>query len=126
MFINRQSGSGTRLLTDNHLKEMNIDSSVIRGYGREEYTHMGIASAVVSNMADTGMAVFSAAKALGLDFIPVAMERYDLAITYEFFEFEMIKALLSVINEDKEFRRSVLKLGGYDINDMGRVMYGGG
>lgn len=126
VFINRQSGSGTRLLTDNHLKEMNIDSSVIRGYGREEYTHMGIASAVVSNMADTGMAVFSAAKALGLDFIPVAMERYDLAIPYEFFEFEMIKALLSVINEDKEFRRSVLKLGGYDINDMGRVMYGGG
>lgn len=126
VFINRQSGSGTRLLTDNHLKEMNIDSSVIRGYGREEYTHMGVASAVVSNMADTGIAVFSAAKALGLDFIPVAMERYDLAIPYEFLEFEMIKALLSVINEDKEFRRSVLKLGGYDINDMGRVMYGGG
>lgn len=126
VFINRQSGSGTRLLTDNHLKEMNIDSSVIRGYGREEYTHMGVASAVVSNMADTGIAVFSAAKALGLDFIPVARERYDLAIPFEFLEFEMIKALLSVINEDKEFRRSVLKLGGYDINDMGRVMYGGG
>lgn len=126
VFINRQSGSGTRLLTDNHLKEMNIDSSVIRGYGREEYTHMGVASAVVSNMADTGIAVFSAAKALGLDFIPVAKERYDLAIPFEFLEFEMIKALLSVINEDKEFRRSVLKLGGYDINDMGRVMYGGG
>lgn len=126
LFINRQSGSGTRLLTDNHLKEMNIDSSVIRGYGREEYTHMGVASAVVSNMADTGIAVFSAAKALGLDFIPVARERFDLAIPYEFLEFEMIKALLSVINEDKEFRHSVLKLGGYDINDMGRVMYGGG
>ncbi len=126
VFINRQSGSGTRLLTDNHLKEMNINSSVIRGYGREEYTHMGVASAVGSNMADTGIAVLSAAKALGLDFVPVAMERYDLAIPCEFLENEMIKAILSVINEDREFRRSVLKLGGYDINDMGKVMYGGG
>ncbi len=126
VFINRQSGSGTRLLTDNHLKEMSIDSSVIRGYGREEDTHMGVASAVESNMADTGIAVFSAAKALGLDFVPVAMERYDLAIPCEFLEYEMIKAILSVINEDREFRRSVLKLGGYDINDMGKVMYGGG
>ncbi len=126
VFINRQSGSGTRLLTDRHLKEMNIDNSAIRGYGREEYTHMGVASAVMSSMADTGIAVLSAAKALDLDFIPIAKERYDLAIPHEFLGYEMIRALLSVINEDKEFRHSVLNLGGYDISDMGRVMYEGG
>ena len=125
VFINRQGGSGTRLLTDKHLREMGAEISLIRGYGREEYTHMGVASAVLSGVADVGVAILAAARALDLEFIAVARERYDIAIPGEFIGLEMIAALLSIIKEDEEFRRQVLSLGGYDISDMGKVMYEG-
>ncbi len=121
-FINRQRGAGTRLLLDKHLKELGISPSDIKGYEKEEYTHMAVASAVLTGVADTGLGILSAANALGLDFIPVAKERYDLAIPEEFIETEMIQALLKIIKEDEEFRKSVLALGGYDISDMGRVI----
>ncbi len=126
IFINRQGGSGTRLLTDKHLRELQIDPNKIKGYEREEYTHMGVASAVLSGIADTGLGVLSAAMALGLDFIPVAKERYDLAIPKRFYDLEMIQCLLTIIREDKEFRDTVISLGGYDVSDMGRVVYDGG
>lgn len=125
VFINRQGGSGTRLLTDKHLKEMNIGHSGIKGYEREEYTHMGVASAVLSGIADTGLAILAAANALGLDFIPVTKERYDIAFQKDFMSLETIKALLEIIKKDEEFRSTVLSLGGYDISDMGKVMYEG-
>lgn len=125
VFINRQSGSGTRLLTDKHLREMGADFSQIRGYEREEYTHMGVASAVLTGIADTGLAILAAANALDLDFIPVAKERYDIAVPGVFAESEMMTALLQIIREDQEFRNTVSELGGYDTSDMGRVMYKG-
>lgn len=125
IFINRQSGAGTRLLTDKHLKDMGINPKNVKGYEREEYTHMGIASAVLTGVADTGLAILASAKALGLDFIPVAKERYDLAIPHEFYETDMLQSLLKIIREDKEFRDMVLSLGGYDTSDMGKVMYKG-
>jgi putative molybdopterin biosynthesis protein len=125
VFINRQSGSGTRLLTDKHLREMGADPSHIRGYEREEYTHMGVASAVLTGIADTGLAILAAANALGLDFIPVAKERYDIAIPREFIESDKMTALLRIIREDDEFRNTVKGLGGYDVSDMGKVMYEG-
>jgi len=125
VFINRQSGSGTRLLTDKHLREMGADPFHIRGYEREEYTHMGVASAVLTGIADTGLAILAAANALGLDFIPVAKERYDIAIPREFIESDKMKALLRIIREDDEFRNTVEGLGGYDVSDMGKVMYEG-
>ncbi len=125
VFINRQSGSGTRLLTDRYLRELGMEPSQVRGYDKEEYTHMGVASAVLTGIADAGLAVLSAAEALNLDFIPVARERYDLAIPEEFIEQEMIRVLLSIIRGDEEFRNAVVRLGGYDISDMGKVMNGG-
>ncbi len=87
-FVNRQAGSGTRLLTDKCLRELGIDVQEVKGYEREEYTHMAVASAVLTGIADTGLGILAAAKALDLDFIPVAKERYDLVIPYEFFETE--------------------------------------
>lgn len=125
LFINRQSGAGTRLLTDKHLRELGIEPSRIRGYEREEYTHMGVASAVLSGMADTGLAILAAANALDLDFVPVAKERYDLAIPADFVELEMVGALLDIIRNDEEFRKTVMDMGGYDLSDMGKVMYEG-
>lgn len=121
-FINRQAGSGTRLLTDKHLRELGIDPKNVKGYTHEEYTHMGVASAVLTGIADTGLAILASAKALDLDFIPLAKERYDLAIPEEFYKIDMMQKLLSIIREDKEFREHVLSLGGYDISDMGKVI----
>ncbi len=125
VFVNRQSGAGTRLLTDKCLRELNINPDDVKGYEREEYTHMSVASAVLTGIADTGLAILAAARALNLDFIPVAKERYDLAILREFFETEMLRCLLKIIKEDAEFRTLVKSLGGYDISDMGKVVYVG-
>lgn len=124
-FINRQRGAGTRLLLDKHLRELGISPAEISGYGREEYTHMAVASAVLTGVADTGLGVLSASRALGLDFIPVARERYDLAIPSEFLPMETIQALLAIIREDEKFREAVFSMGGYNVEDMGRVMWEG-
>ncbi len=125
LFINRQSGSGTRLLLDKYLRDKGISPSMIKGYDRDEYTHMAIASAVLTGLADTGLAIYSSARALDLDFIPVASERYDLAIPREFIETEMVRIVLQIIREDDEFRGLVESMGGYDTRDMGKVLFEG-
>jgi putative molybdopterin biosynthesis protein len=123
LFVNRQSGAGTRLLTDKCLKDLGINPGDVKGYEREEYTHMGVASAVLTGIADTGLAILASARALDLDFIPVAKERYDLAIPHEFIETEMLRCLIKIIQEDSEFKNLVTALGGYDVSDMGKVIY---
>ncbi len=122
VFVNRQAGAGTRLLTDLYLKRLKIDPKKVKGYHHEEFTHMAVAAAVLSGAADTGLAVVSAAQALKLDFIPVAQERYDLAIPQEFYESPMMQALLGIIREDREFRQLIINMGGYDVSEMGRVI----
>ncbi len=123
IFINRQPGSGTRLLTDKCLREKGINPLNIKGYDKEEFTHMGVASAVASGAADSGMGILTAAIALGLEFIPVAKERYDLVVRGEYFETPMIKTFLQIITFDNEFKDAVFSLGGYDVSDMGEVVY---
>jgi putative molybdopterin biosynthesis protein len=123
VFINRQAGSGTRLLLDKHLRDRGIAPSAVIGYDRDEYTHMAVASAVKTGLADTGLAILSSAQALGLDFVPVAEERYDLAIPAAFMEMEGVRLLLETIREDEAFRSAVVALGGYDVRDMGRVVF---
>lgn len=125
VFVNRQSGAGTRLLTDKCLRDLRINPKDVQGYEREEYTHMGVASAVLTGLADAGLAILASARALDLDFIPVAKERYDLAIPHEFFETDMIRRLVSIICGDSEFRETVRTLGGYDVSDMGKILYEG-
>jgi len=122
-FINRQGGSGTRLLTDKHLRERGISPQQVAGYSREEYTHMGVASAVLTGIADTGVGILAAAQALDLEFIPVARERYDLAIPAESAGLPNIAALLDIIRNSREFRDAVAALGGYDVTDMGKLLY---
>lgn len=123
VFINRQAGSGTRLLLDKHLKELGISPSQIKGYDRDEYTHMAVASAVLTGRADVGLGILAAAQALGLDFIPVAEERYDILIPQEFIELPIVQAVLDIIRKDKEFKKAVTSLGGYDTRDMGKIVY---
>ena len=83
---------------------------------------MAVASAVLTGVADTGLGVLSAANALGLDFVPVTKERYDLAIPADLMDSEKVEALLDVIRNDKEFKGSVDSMGGYDTSEMGKVM----
>ena len=125
VFVNRQAGAGTRLLTDKWLRDLGISPGDVKGYEREEYTHMGVASAVLTGVADTGLAILASARALNLDFIQVAKERYDLAIPREFYDMDMMRHLVHIIREDPEFRDMVTQLGGYDVSDMGKIMYEG-
>ncbi len=84
---------------------------------------MGVASAVATGVADAGMGILSAALALGQDFIPVARERYDLIIRGEYIETPKIQSLLHILTSDSEFRDLVTTLGGYDVSDMGKIIY---
>ena len=122
VFVNRQAGAGTRLLTDLFLKKLKIDPHQVKGYHHEEFTHMAVAAAVASGAADTGLAVLSAAQALGLDFVPVAQERYDIAIPQEHYDTPMLQALLRIVREDREFREQIVRMGGYDVSEMGRII----
>jgi len=121
LFINRQKGSGTRILFDHLLKSLSIDPKEIQGYEREEFTHMGVASMVASGIADAGLGILSAARALGLDFIPVAKERYDLLIPSTFFEDRRIQTLIETIRSE-EFKTQVLQMGGYDVSRIGEEL----
>jgi len=112
-FVNRQRGSGTRLLTDHLLQKAKIDSSMIRGYDRDMTTHMAVAAAVNGGTADVGIGVYSAAKAMGLDFISIGYEEYDFAIPRIHMESEMIQAFLAVLHSQR-FKEILKELGGYE------------
>ncbi|MHC1742490.1 MAG: molybdopterin biosynthesis protein [Syntrophobacteraceae bacterium] len=120
-FVNRQAGSGTRILFDYALEQRGISPDVIRGYDQEEFTHMAVAVNVLSGRADAGMAIYASAKALGLDFIPVAEERYDLVFPESSWEDPKIQLLLKIIVSDS-FRKMVAAMGGYDVAESGKVM----
>ncbi len=119
--INRQGGSGTRILLDYRLKQLELDASRIAGYANEEFTHMAVAAAVLSGAADVGLGIHAAARALGLDFIPVVTEQYDLVIPECHFETKAVQELLEVIASDP-FKERVVALGGYHVEKTGAVL----
>jgi putative molybdopterin biosynthesis protein len=121
-FVNRQPGSGTRVLLDHELKKLSIHPADITGYEREEFTHMAVGVAIASDLADAGLGVRAAATALGLDFIPVGDEEYDLVVARRFYESERGAKLLKIIRSDS-FKRAVAALGGYDTERAAEVLY---
>ena len=121
VFINRQAGSGTRVLFDYSIQQTGIRADQINGYDQEEFTHMGVAIGVLSKRADAGMAIYSSAKALDLEFIPIARERYDLVIAESAWSDFKMGMTLDVIASDS-FRRKVTLMGGYDVSNSGRIM----
>lgn len=120
-FVNRQRGAGTRVLLDFKLKELGIDAAGIAGYDRVEFTHLAVASAVASGTAGVGLGIMAAARALGLEFIPLVKERYDLVILRHHFESTFLGPLLKVL-QGPSFRSQVESLGGYDASHMGEVV----
>jgi putative molybdopterin biosynthesis protein len=121
-FINRQRGAGTRLLLDYLLQEAGLDAGQVQGYAREEYTHMAVAVNVFSGTADVGLGILAAARALGLDFIPLLPERYDLVVPETTFADPRFQTLLAVIRS-REFQEAAAALGGYDLKDCGQVLW---
>ena len=119
-FVNRQRGSGTRVLLDYKLGEAGIAPAGIRGYQREEYSHLAVAAAVKGGSADTGLGILSAANALGLDFVPLLQEQYDLVVPRAHYDSPLLQPLLALLR-DEEFQQAVAALGGYDTAGMGRV-----
>jgi putative molybdopterin biosynthesis protein len=117
-FINRQKGSGTRMLLDHSLAARGIDPASIPGYGREATTHLAVALAVRTGEADAGMGVYSAAKALGLAFVPVATERYELVMHRAMLDDPRIAALVATVSSEA-FKQVLRDLGGYETDETG-------
>ncbi len=117
-FVNRQPGAGTRVLLDYLLARQGISATRIRGYEREEFTHMAVAAAVAGGIADCGLGIAAAAQAMGLDFVPIEHEEYDLVLRRDFAESDAGKALLAALTS-ASFRASVASLAGYDFTRAG-------
>ncbi|GAB4577560.1 MAG: molybdopterin biosynthesis protein [Anaerolineales bacterium] len=120
-FVNRQRGAGTRVLLDYHLAQLGIEPEQVRGYEQEEYTHLAVAAAIASGRADCGLGIAAAAQALGLDFVPLFQERYDLIIPKAHYNSPLLSPVLGLL-DDMAFRMEVARLPGYDVSQMGKIV----
>jgi putative molybdopterin biosynthesis protein len=119
--INRQAGSGTRVYFDHALTRLKINSRRLNGYQTSVTTHLEVGLRVLRGEADTGLAPLTAARILGLDFVPLARERFDAVIPQERFFSPAIQTLLSIIGS-RDFRDRLEAMGGYDSGESGRII----
>ncbi|WP_446897932.1 substrate-binding domain-containing protein [Clostridium sp. LBM24168] len=120
--INREKGSGTRILLDEHLRQMGIDGQNIKGYYRESITHLAVASVVARGGADLGIGNEKACSQVeNVDFIPIQQEKYDMIIKKKDMNEASIKAILEII-QSKEFKMEISGIGGYDISELGKII----
>ena len=117
-YVNRQKGSGTRILADYLCKKSGISEGEIYGYGREELTHTSVAAQIANDSADAGMGIYSAARLYGLDFLPVCIEEYDLIIPDYAWEAPMVRGLIAAL-KSKAFEEKILSMGGYTLESPG-------
>jgi len=121
-FINRQKGSGTRFLLDSKLSSYGIAPSKINGYGNEEWNHLSAASYIARGIADVTFGIHSAASHLGLDFVPVAKEQFDLVFRFTDENKQRLTELIHYLQSDR-FKNSLIDLEGYSIQDLGKIIY---
>lgn len=121
-FINRQEGSGTRILLDHKLKQSNIDPTSIKGYDNEVYTHIEVGLSVLSGEADAGLATVAISRLLGLRFVPIIKESFDMVLSQKTFFNKGVLAFIDVLNSEN-FRDMVKPLGDYDFNESGKIIY---
>ncbi|MEL7646178.1 MAG: molybdopterin biosynthesis protein [Anaerolineaceae bacterium] len=119
-YVNRQKGSGTRILCDFLARENKLDVDSVRGYEREEYTHTAVAAAIAAGTADAGLGILAAARIYDLDFVPVCEEQYDLLVAESAFHLDMVRRLLEVLRGE-EFARRLKALGGYSLHHPGEI-----
>jgi putative molybdopterin biosynthesis protein len=118
-YVNRQRGAGTRVLLDHILGQLGIAADSVTGYAREEPTHLAVAAAIASGRGDAGLGITAAARAFGLDFVPVTWEPYDLVVAPGALDLPVLKPLWALLRSDK-FQAAVTDLGGYSAKEMGR------
>lgn len=121
VYINRQRGAGTRQLLDYHLMQLGIRSDEINGYHREVTTHMGVAVAVKSQEADVGLGIDAAARAMGLDFVPLCEESYDFITRRAFLNDERIKQFIEILKH-VNFQNKMMRIGGYVFDKSGEII----
>jgi molybdate transport repressor ModE-like protein len=120
-FVNRQKGSGTRMLLELMLAKHHIDTTQINGYDTTELTHSAVAAFIASGMAEVGFGVQTAAHRFGLDFIPLVRERYFLALPLSALDDPVMQHVISVL-QSAAYREQVNKLAGYDASDTGKIL----
>ena len=120
-YVNRQKGSGTRILADYLCRENGLVPESIYGYDREELTHTSVAAQIAGGSADAGMGIYSAAKLYGLDFLPICIEEYDLLIPDDAYDTPLIRRLLDVLKSDA-FRTKLMDMGGYTLDRPGEII----
>lgn len=118
-YVSRQRGAGTRVLLDYELGRLGISPDAISGYAREEPTHLAVAAAISAGRCDAGLGIAAAARAFGLDFVPVTREPYDLVVAAAAMDSPLLAPLWALL-EDSAFRDLVSGLGGYSCDEMGR------
>ncbi len=124
VFVNRQRGSGTRVLLDLQLKQNEVPTSEIRGYGQELDTHLAISSAIARGEADVGLGIEAAARSCGLDFLPLFRERYDLVMPKDIYRSKLLAPLLELVTSE-DFKKLVDQVGGYDTSQTGVTAFCG-
>jgi len=120
--VNRSVGTGTRLLLDQELLKLGLAGDRINGYGREVQRHVDVGMEIIAGRVDAGLAIKAAATVLGLDFIPLRWERFDLLITRERFFDEGVQLFMGVLH-DARFRELLLTLDGYDLGICGKMVF---
>lgn len=121
-WVNRQSGSGTRVWLDDQLVEKGVDHAQIEGYERLETTHMGVAQAVRSGQATAGLGIQAAAAAYGLQFVPLTEEVYQLVVPETLWDSPVWQAVLATIRSES-FRSAVAELKGYNVAAAGQAVW---
>jgi putative molybdopterin biosynthesis protein len=119
-FVNRQKGSGTRILLEYLLKKEAIDKNLIKGFDDIEYTHLGVGAKIYYGLADVGVGIRAVVDAFELDFIPLCEERYDLLFSNDFLDNN--KEILTII-KSSDFKAKVNEFSGYDLRDSGKEVW---
>jgi putative molybdopterin biosynthesis protein len=120
--VNRSLGTGTRLLFDKELKSAGVNGEKIEGYHRIVNRHMDVGLEILAGKADAGPGIRPVASLLGLDFLPIRWERYDLLIPKDRFFDKGVQLFQGLLHE-KEFKKMAERLDGYDISDSGKMVF---
>lgn len=120
-YVNRQKGSGTRVLMDYLCEQYAVNVSDIYGYEREELTHTSVAAQIANGSADAGMGIYSAAQLYDLDFLPICIEEYDLIIPDHAWETPIVQQLIATL-KSPAFREKMLAMGGYTVDHPGEII----
>jgi putative molybdopterin biosynthesis protein len=118
--VNREQGSGSRLVFDRWLRAAGVPGRRLEGYGIELDSHVAVAEAVAGGLADAGPGVLPVARWYGLDFLPISEQRYDLVVPRDLVDAEPVQMFLDVVT-GRRFRQELLAMGGYDFASAGTV-----